>query len=73
MKDNYKGHMITATARQIRETQQWQPRLVIWTAEGDYPIKAPVITESFATREQAESEGLVLAKQWIDYGKPSVF
>ena len=73
MKDNYKEHAITASARQIRDTQQWQPKLVIWIEKGDYPIQTPLITKHFSTREQAESKDIAVAKKLIDEGRPSLF
>jgi len=73
MKEDHKGHSITASVWQIRDTQLWQPQLVIWTERSRHPLKAPNIDKYFRTREQPESEGLVFAKKWIDDGKPSVF
>ena len=73
MQQFYKGHTIKTAARQLRDTQQWQPMLqiIIWDDSKDLfkPLSA---TKYFSTREQAESEGLVIAKKWIDDGKPGV-
>ena len=74
MTEEYKGHSITASAWEILDTQQWEPRLVIiWQQQGAFPVKAPNINKFFSTREKAESEGLSFAKKWIDDGKPDVF
>ena len=71
MEEIYKGHTIVASAWEILDTQQWQPTIhITWHEKSSQALKAPVITTFFATREQAESEGLALAKKWIDDGKP---
>ena len=74
MEETYKGHTIIASAWQIRDTQRWQPKLVMICSEKDAnPIKSPNINKYFSTREQAESEGLAIAKKWIEDGKPNLF
>ena len=73
MQQFYKGHTIKTSARQLRGMQQWQPvlQIIIWNDSRDV-FKPLSSTQFFSTREQAESEGLVIARKWIDDGKPGV-
>ena len=73
MQQFYKGHTIKTSAQQLRDTQQWQPvlQIIIWN-DNQNLFKPFSATECFSTREQAESEGLVIARKWIDDGKPGV-
>lgn len=73
MEENYKGHKITASPWHITDTRQWQPELaVVWREGSNEAIKYLVITKYFATRIEAEREGLEIAKKWIDDGKPDL-
>ena len=70
MKEDYKGHSITASAWQLRHTQQWEPKVVITFRRQGTPTARPFsVFKYFPTREQAESEGLISAKKMIDAGE----
>ena len=73
MQQFYKGHTIKTSAQRLRDTQQWQPvlQIIIWNYN-EKSFKPFSAIECFSTREQAESEGLVIAKKWIDDRKPGV-
>ena len=69
MKEEYKGHSITASAWQTLDTQRWEPKVVItWRRQGTPTARPFTIFEYFPTREQAISEGLASAKKMIDAG-----
>jgi hypothetical protein len=70
MDENYKGHNIAASAWQLADTQEWQPKLTIMWTEGVRKLMIyPQITKYFPTQIEAEREGLAFAKKWIDDGK----
>ena len=71
MQQFYKGHTIKTSARQLRDMQLWQPMLqiIIWNDIKNL-FKPFSATEYFSTPEQAEREGLVIARKWIDDRKP---
>ena len=75
MQEDYKGHTIKALARQLLEPLLWQPIPEIFTMEENGSDRIHLLSSAkyFATREEAEREGLAIAKRWIDDGKPSVF
>ena len=75
MEEDYKGHTIKALARQLLEPQLWQPIPEILTREENGSDRIHLLSSAkyFAAREEAESEGLAIAKRWIDDAKPSLF
>ena len=69
MKEVYKAHTIAASALQLRDTQQWEPKVVItWERQGTFTARPITVYEYFPTREQAEDAGLAFAKNTIDAG-----
>jgi hypothetical protein len=70
--EDYKGHHITASAVQLADTGQWEPRFVVTELTEDDPalITPRTITRTFPTEAKAEMEALLFAKEWIDDGKP---
>lgn len=65
----YRGHLITTSAWQKVDTQQWEPRVLItWEQRGTETSRPYTVYEYFPTREQADSAALAFAKQTIDAG-----
>jgi hypothetical protein len=71
MDEDYKGHHIHSTARQLIESGRWVAHAVInWTAGARKESRQLDVKRGFATEEDAEQAGLTFAKKWIDDGKP---
>jgi len=71
LEEVYKGHNITALARQLTDSHEWQPTVMIrWSDGVRKPIKYLQITKYFPTQAEADREGLAFANKWIDDGKP---
>ena len=74
MEETYKEHFIRSGARRMRNSAEWKPIAQIRWREGSNDF-VKTWTESdfkrdFPTKEEAEREGLLFAKKWIDDGKP---
>jgi hypothetical protein len=73
MEEIYKEHIIRPGARRVpHSTTEWQPTVQISWREGSSDF-VKTWTESdfkrdFPTKEEAEREGLLFAKKWIDDG-----
>ena len=73
MEETYKTHKILASSWQLADSRHWEPRVhVSWSESGERKEKPLVFTRPCSSEEQAEREGLELAKKWIDDGKPEL-
>lgn len=71
----YKSHLIASSPWLDPETKRWTPNVsIICPPEeaGTHLINRPVFKISFASEQQAQSEGVVFAQKWIDDGKPDL-
>jgi hypothetical protein len=66
----YKDNEINASAVQS-DSGVWTPQVTVTEMRLNMKVTVPNITETFTTREEAENQGLLLAKNWIDQGKPA--
>ena len=70
MNGSHKGHNIVASALRSADTRQWKPQVkIIWSEDGRGKISALNVNRAFRARQEAELEGLLFAKKWIDDGK----
>jgi hypothetical protein len=66
---SYKKHDIHATALELKDTHEWEPRITISWSEGcQTMMKLLDLKRLFSTRQEAENYALVFAKKWIDSG-----
>jgi hypothetical protein len=73
MEETYKDHKIIATTWQLSDSRHYEPRVfVTWSERQQERTNSLVFTRAFSTEREAEKEGLKLAKQWIDDGKPEL-
>lgn len=73
MEDIYKHHKIVASTWQLSDSGHWEPRILVTWSEGQQQKTKPLVfTRAFSTERDAELEGLKLARQWIDDGKPDL-
>ena len=73
MEDTYKHHKIVASTWQLSDSGHWEPRVLVTWSEGQQQKTNPLVfTRAFSTERDAELEGLKLARQWIDDGKPDL-
>jgi hypothetical protein len=73
MEETYKSHRILASTWQLSDSGQWEPRVFVTWKEDNQEKRAPLVfTRPFANQREAESEGIKLAKKWIDDGKPEL-
>jgi hypothetical protein len=73
MNETHKGHKIIVSASRQAATRQWEPRLtVIWSEDGNGRLSKLTVNRAFRVRREAEMEGLIFAKKWIDDGKPDL-
>jgi hypothetical protein len=73
MEETYKDHKIIASIWQLSDSGHYEPRVFVTWSEGEQEkTRSLVFTRAFSTERQAEREGLKLAKQWIDEGKPEL-
>ena len=73
MDEDYKGHHIRSAPRHFSESNRWTSHVVInWTAGSREEFREFEVKRGFATQEEAEQEGLIFAKKWIDDGKPKL-
>ena len=72
MNQTHKGHKIIVSASRLAATR-WEPRLtVIWSEDGQGKLSKLTVNREFRVRREAEMEGLIFAKKWIDDGKPDL-
>jgi hypothetical protein len=72
MDEDYKGHHIRSVPRHLPDSNRWTAHVVInWTGSRK-EIRQFEVKRGFATQEEAEREGLIFAKKWIDDGKPKL-
>jgi hypothetical protein len=73
MDEDYKGHHIRSVPRQLLESGRWTSHVVInCTERSREEFRQFEVKRGFATQEEAEREGLIFAKKWIDEGKPKL-
>jgi ABC-type proline/glycine betaine transport system ATPase subunit len=71
MTETYEKHNIQASAWRLADPKGWKPRILIgWSEDGLEMIKSFTIQRTFATEKEAQLDGLLFAKTWIDDGKP---
>jgi len=71
MTENYEKHNIQASAWRLSDPKGWKPRILIgWREDGLEVIKSFTIQRTFATEKEAQLDGLLFAKTWINGGKP---
>jgi hypothetical protein len=72
MNETHKGHKIIVTTSRLAATR-WEPRLtVIWSEDGHGRLNKLNVNRAFRLRREAETEGFIFAKKWIDDGKPDL-
>jgi len=72
MNETHKGHKIIVSTSRLTATR-WEPRLtVIWSEDGEGRLSKLMVNRAFRVRREAEIEGLIFAKKWIDDGKPDL-
>ena len=73
MHKTYKGHTILVSASRLAITRQWKLCLTIISSEdGKGIVSKLTVNRTFRLREEAEMDGLLFAKKWIDDGKPDL-
>jgi hypothetical protein len=71
MNGSHKGHNIIASASRSGSTRQWKSQVkIIWSEDGKGRVSTLVVKGVFGARQEAEMEGVIFAKKWIDDGKP---
>jgi hypothetical protein len=74
MEEVYKQHIIRSGAAPIRDSELWKPiAQVNWSEGGKERVKLWMewhFERSFASYQEAETEGHLFAKKWIDDAKP---
>ena len=66
----YKDNEISASAVRS-DSGLWTPQVTVTDMRLKLKVTGPNIAETFTTREEAENQGLLFAKNWIDQGKPA--
>ena len=72
MKENYKGHIILITARHPAHSFKWKPICKVISARTRKLIKNLNWSINYESPDEAERVGLLVAKKWIDAGKPNL-
>ena len=73
MEETYKHHKIVASTRQLSDSGHWEPRVFVTWNEGQQQRSKPLVfTRAFSSEHEAELEGIKLAREWIDDGKPDL-
>ena len=70
MEEQYKGHVLRVTIEEEKGGYPWKPVCRILDRAGRGFIKQLDWPIGYNTPEQAEKVGLIIAKKWIDAGKP---
>jgi AbiV family abortive infection protein len=72
--EHYKGHHIQSTARLDEKNEyRWIPEVIVSWMPGPrtrQQFEQIHVMRGFATEQHAEMEGMLLARKWIDDGKP---
>jgi len=73
MNEAHKGHRILVSASRLATARQWKLYLtIIWNEDGKGIVSKLTVNRTFRLREEAEMDGLLFAKKWIDGGKPDL-
>ncbi len=71
METRYKGHGILAFARQLPDSDRFEPHVtVVWSEGQQERAESAAFPLVIPTEQEAEVQGVQLAKKWIDDGKP---
>jgi hypothetical protein len=72
MNETHKGHRILVSSSR-RAPRQWKLCLtIIWSEDGKGISSKLTVNRTCRLREEAEMDGLLFAKKWIDDGKPDL-
>ena len=72
MEEHYKGHIILVTTGQPDDEYKWKPTCKIKLPENSREIIKDLPWDlTYDTPQEAERVGLLVAKKWIDLGKPN--
>jgi hypothetical protein len=63
----YKDSEISASAVRS-DSGAWTPQVTVTEMRLKMKVTVPNITEAFTSRVEAENQGLLFAKNWIDQG-----
>jgi hypothetical protein len=67
----HKGHNIIISAARTGKLRQWKTHVkVIWSDDGLGKVSTLEFNGVFREKTEAERGGLIVAKKWIDDGKP---
>ena len=73
MNEAHKGHRILVSASRLATARQWRLYLtIIWNEDGKGIVSKLTVNRTCRLREEAEMDGLLFAKKWIDGGKPDL-
>ena len=76
MEETYKKHIIRSGAAPVPDCKEWKPIAQInWNEGGKGRVKLWMewhFKLTFPTEKEAEMEGHLFAKKWIDDGKPNL-
>jgi hypothetical protein len=72
MDENYRGHLIRYEAKPSADG--WRPVIqVCWNENGATKMRLWIdFRHTFTSKREATEEGRVLAKRWVDEGKPNL-
>ena len=63
VRESYKGHEIIASAVQLADCGEWQPRFIVVELDEDPAMITPrTINRSFPTEQEAERASIVVRK-----------
>ena len=72
MKEHYKGHIILVTTVHPDDKHGWNPTFTIRFSDSSRKlIKVLKWDLDYGTPKEAERIGLLVAKKWLDLGKPN--
>jgi hypothetical protein len=67
----YQDHLIVASSERIETKGKWNIWVgIYWSPAGARQSQVLSVTSTFDTRDEAETFGFQLAKEWIGNGKP---
>lgn len=73
MSKTHKGHRILVSASRLGVARQWKLCLtIIWSEDGKGIVSKLTINRTRRLRQEAEMDGFLFAKKWIDDGKPEL-
>jgi len=74
MTDDYKQHLIQATALQFADSKKWAVKVIVsWDEAANGELRqfdGPIA--GFDSQGEAESWGMQFGRKWIDQGKPDL-